>query len=164
VATHGQPAHPDELIAPDRDWRALTIAGQGGEPLPWQLERPLEGAGTETPAQRWRGLPAARMLANSPAVLLQMARAGVGLALVGDFFAAPYVHAGELVRVLPDWRSTPAPAWAVFPERRLMPAKTRAFIEAMAAALAPCREPGADVVGTSCPGPGGQPFLPRPGG
>jgi DNA-binding transcriptional LysR family regulator len=164
VAAHGQPAHPDELIAPARDWRALTIAGQGGEPLPWQLERPVEGAGTEAPVQRWRGLPAARMLANSPAVLLQMARAGVGLALVGDFFAAPYVHSGELVRVLPQWRSTPAPAWAVFPERRLMPAKTRAFIEALATALAPCREPGADVLAASCPGPGGQPFLPRPDG
>ncbi|WP_374563378.1 LysR family transcriptional regulator [Ideonella sp.] len=164
VAAHGLPAHPDELIAPARDWRALAVAGQSGEPLPWRLERPVEGAGTEAPVQRWQGLPAARMLANSPAVLLQMARAGVGLALVGDFFAAPYVHAGELVRVLPDWRSPPAPAWAVFPERRLMPAKTRAFIDALAAVLAPCREPGADVCGGSCPGPGGQPFLPRPGG
>jgi hypothetical protein len=31
----------------------------------------------------------------------------------------------------------------VFPERRLMPAKTRAFIDALAKALEPCREPGA---------------------
>ncbi|HEX5686946.1 MAG TPA: LysR family transcriptional regulator [Ideonella sp.] len=162
AAAHGRPAHPDELIAPGHDWRALALVGQGGEPLPWRLERLVEGAGTEAPVQRWQGLPAIRMLANSPAVQLQMARAGLGIALVGDFFAAPYVHAGELVRVLPDWRSTPAPAWAVFPERRLMPAKTRAFIDALAAALAPCRELGADVCTGSCPGPGGELMLPRP--
>jgi hypothetical protein len=59
------------------------------------------------------------------------------------------VHAGELVRVLPAWRSPPTAAWAVFPERRLMPAKTRAFIDALAKALEPCREPGAQLF-TDC--------------
>ena len=58
-------------------------------------------------------------------------------------------HAGELVRVLPAWRSAPVAAWAIFPERRLMPAKTRAFIDALAKALEPCREPGANVF-TGC--------------
>lgn len=166
VAANGQPAHPDDLLAPGHAWRALAVAGQSGEALPWRLERPVEGGGaTEAPLERWQGLPATRMLANSPAVQLQMARAGLGIALAGDFFAAPYVHAGELVRVLPGWRSTPAAAWAVFPERRLMPAKTRAFIDALAEALAPCREPGADVCATQhCPGPGGAAMLPSPGG
>lgn len=165
IATHGQPAHPDELLALGGASRALAVAGQGGDPQPWRLERPVEGAGTEAPVERWQGLPSTRMLANSPAVLLQMARAGLGVALLGDFFAAPYVHAGELARVLPDWRSTPAAAWAVFPERRLMPAKTRAFIEALALALAPCKEPGADVCASRhCPGPGGEPMLPPPEG
>lgn len=32
----------------------------------------------------------------------------------------------------------PAPCWAMFPERRLMPLRTRVFIDALAAALAPC--------------------------
>jgi DNA-binding transcriptional LysR family regulator len=148
VADHGQPAEPEALMAPDVRWRALLTGGQGGEPSPWRLERQQEGA---SEPQRWQGLPPRRMLANSPALLLQLARAGVGVALAGDFFAAPCVHAGELVRVLPEWRSSPVAAWAVFPERRLMPAKTRAFIEALALALAPCREPGADVCAGQAP-------------
>lgn len=160
AAEHGLPTEPEELMAPARPWRALLIAGQGGEPIAWRLERQVEGA---SEPQRWQGLPPHRMLANSPAVLLQMARAGLGVALAGDFFAAPYVHAGELVRVLPEWRSTPAPAWAVFPERRLMPAKTRAFIDALAEALSPCREPGADVCAGQTPNRSAQAIgLKRP--
>lgn len=150
LRANGRPSHPDELTAPGRAWRALIVAGQVGQPVPWQLERPLEGAGTEAPVERWQGLPANRVLANAPMVLMQMAVAGLGVTWSADFFAAPLVHAGKLVRVLPEWRSTPAPAWAVFPERRLMPAKTRAFIEALAAKLAPCAEKGADVCG-ACP-------------
>jgi DNA-binding transcriptional LysR family regulator len=158
AAEHGQPTQPEALMAPTAQWRALLIPGQGGgEPNPWRLERRQDGA---SEPQRWQGLPTRRMLANSPALLLQMARAGLGVALAGDLFAAPYVHAGELVRVLPDWRSSPVAAWAVFPERRLMPAKTRAFIEALAEALSPCREPGADVCAGQSPA---RPALRLPG-
>jgi DNA-binding transcriptional LysR family regulator len=160
IRTHGTPAHPDELLDPGRDWRALVIAGQGGEPLPWRLERLASGEGPQAVLERWSGLPPQRTLANSPPLLLQLARAGVGLALAEDFFAATHVRAGSLVRVLPDWRSTPIPLWAVFPERRLMPAKTRAFIDALAAALAPCREPGAD----PCAGASAEPGVAGEGG
>jgi hypothetical protein len=43
------------------------------------------------------------------------------------------VQRGELEPVLADWRLPPVPAWAVFPGRRLMPARTRAFLDALAA-------------------------------
>lgn len=154
VAAHGaRLAEPEDLLAPGLAGdgaAALLVPGQGGEPLPWRLERQPPGAAEP---QRWQGLPARRLLANSPALLLQMARAGLGVALASDLFAAPHVQAGALVRVLPGWRSAPAPAWAVFPGRRVMPAKTRAFIEALAEALAPCREPGADVCAQAARGP-----------
>jgi len=55
---------------------------------------------------------------------------------VPDYFAAPSVRRGELRRVLPDWCMPAHTAWAVFPGRRLMPAKTRAFIDMLEAALA----------------------------
>jgi DNA-binding transcriptional LysR family regulator len=149
LAANAALAEPEGLMTPADGAQALLIAGQGGEPGPWRLERQQPGAAQP---QRWQGTPPRRMLANSPAMLLQMACAGLGVALAGDLLAAPHVHAGDLVRVLPEWRSSPVPAWAVFPERRLMPAKTRAFIEALAVALSPCREPGADV----CAGDGAQ--------
>jgi hypothetical protein len=44
----------------------------------------------------------------------------------------PYVASGELTPVLPDWNPPVASAWAVFPGRRLMPARARLFIDALA--------------------------------
>jgi len=45
----------------------------------------------------------------------------------------PYLQRGELVQVLPDWHLPSVSAWAVFPGRRLMPARTRVFLDALAA-------------------------------
>jgi hypothetical protein len=42
------------------------------------------------------------------------------------------VTSGELVRVLAEWRLPAVDAWAVFPGRRLMPAKTRVFLDMLA--------------------------------
>ena len=50
--------------------------------------------------------------------------------------ALPMLQRGLLRRVLPDWCLPPHPAWAVFPGRKLMPAKTRVFIDMLQAALA----------------------------
>ena len=51
---------------------------------------------------------------------------------MNDHFALPYLESGELVQVLPDWRVPPVGRWAVFPGRRLMPARTRVFLDALA--------------------------------
>ena len=50
-----------------------------------------------------------------------------------DYFVLPYLQRGELVHVLADWQLPPVSAWAVFPGRRLMPARTRVFLDALAA-------------------------------
>jgi DNA-binding transcriptional LysR family regulator len=62
-----------------------------------------------------------------------MAIAGAGITIVNDHFVLPYLSRGELVNVLPEWRLPPVSAWAVFPGRRLMPARTRVFLDALAA-------------------------------
>jgi DNA-binding transcriptional LysR family regulator len=54
---------------------------------------------------------------------------------VANYFAEPYVRSGELQRLLPAWCHMPSVAWAVFPGRRLMPAKTRVFLDALSAEL-----------------------------
>ena len=64
---------------------------------------------------------------------MRMALAGAGITIVNDHFVLPYLQRGELVHVLPDWRLPPVSAWAVFPGRRLMPARTRVFLDALAA-------------------------------
>jgi len=79
-----------------------------------------------------------RTLINAPDMLLKLACAGVGIAAVNDHFALEHLERGELVRVLPDWQLAPVACWAVFPERRLMPLRTRLFVEGLATALAQC--------------------------
>jgi len=121
----GEPQLPSALA----DMHGLLILNRSGDPIPWELTR-----GEET----WRGAPANRTLVNAPDMLLRMARAGVGIAAAGEHFADEAVKRGELVRVLPEWTQEPASCWAVFPERRLMPARSRVFIEAMAKVLSQC--------------------------
>ena len=123
LAERGDPASPDDLLRHD----ALRLLGRSGAPVGWTL---LCGD------QRWDGDPPGRTAANSPELLISLARGGAGIAAVPDHFAAPSVRCGELRRVLPDWRLPSFAAWAVFPGRRLMPAKTRAFIEMLEVALA----------------------------
>ncbi|HEX9608149.1 MAG TPA: LysR substrate-binding domain-containing protein, partial [Gemmatimonadaceae bacterium] len=80
---------------------------------------------------RWEGLPPARVMGNSPDLVLRMAANGAGIVLAEHGSAAYYVKAGQLVRVLPKWEIQPVPLSAVFPGRRLMPSRTRAFIDAL---------------------------------
>jgi len=67
---------------------------------------------------------------------MRMALEGVGIAVINDHFALPYLKRGELVQVLSDWQMPAVSAWAVFPGRRLMPARTRVFLDALAAKFA----------------------------
>jgi DNA-binding transcriptional LysR family regulator len=123
IARRGMPDHPDKLMVHD----TLNILSQGGGGPVWTL------LGNN---QRWEGRPPALIAANSPALLVQLARSGSGIAAVSDRYVEPYLASGELVRVLPEWCLPAITAWAVFPERRLMPAKTRVFLELLDAALA----------------------------
>ena len=44
-------------------------------------------------------------------------------------------------RLLPDWRLPSSTAWAVYPGRKLMPAKTRALVDMLQVALGGDRQP-----------------------
>ena len=120
LARRGGPSEPEALM----EYDALHVLARTGNAMPWILTRGDE---------RWEGVPPGRMTANSPELLMRMALEGAGIAVIIDHFALPYLHRGELVQVLPDWRLPPVSAWAVFPGRRLMPARTRVFLDALAA-------------------------------
>jgi DNA-binding transcriptional LysR family regulator len=122
LAERGEPATPEELLQHD----ALHLARRDGEAAPWTLGRG---------ELQWQGTPPGRFAANSPELLIGIAGAGGGIAAVPDVFAAPSVRRGALRRILPEWCLPQSVAWAVFPGRRLMPAKTRAFIDMLEAAL-----------------------------
>jgi DNA-binding transcriptional LysR family regulator len=116
----GVPPEPEALMEHD----TLRLLMRNGDPERWVLSRD---------EARWEGIPPGRATANSPELLLGLARADSGIAAMADHVADPYVRGGELVAVLPDWSLPSATAWSVFPGRRLMPARTRVFLDAMQA-------------------------------
>ncbi|WP_085577621.1 MULTISPECIES: LysR family transcriptional regulator [unclassified Pseudomonas] len=54
---------------------------------------------------------------------------GLGIALVSMPFAVPYLEAGTLRRVLPDWYVDDGNISIYYAEHRLLPGKTRAFVD-----------------------------------
>ncbi len=143
---HGEPLEPEAL----RTMPALMLLSRAGEATPWSLSRrePPAVAGAAS-GKGWRPaanaaaqtiVPAQHVRANSPDVLIRLARRGAGVVAVADFFAEPYLARGELQRILPDWCLPDADCWAVFPGRRLMPAKTRAFIDMLSRTMSACAE------------------------
>ncbi len=123
LAEHGDPRTPADL----NGHRALRLLGRHGEALGWTLRR-----GEET----WEGQPPGQVTANSPELLIRLAIAGAGVASAPACFAQPSVRSGHLRRILPEWQPPSHTAWAVFPGRRLMPAKTRAFIDMLLTSIA----------------------------
>ena len=80
LARRGTPSEPEALMEHD----ALRILGRTGDPMPWILTRG---------EQRWEGIPPGRATANSPELLMRMALDGVGIAVINDHFALPYLQA-----------------------------------------------------------------------
>jgi DNA-binding transcriptional LysR family regulator len=122
TSVRGLPEHPDDLFRHD----LLSLPPRVNGLIRWSL--------TRAKVQWERELPV-RVLANSPELLVRMAGTGIGIGASTEAIARPYVEKGELVRVLPEWSFPQVTAWAVFPGRRLMPAKTRVFIDALEQAL-----------------------------
>jgi DNA-binding transcriptional LysR family regulator len=130
LAGREEPTEPADLAAHE----AVRNLGSNGEPAAWTLMRDT---------QRWQGVPPGRVGANSPELLIRLAQAGAGIAAVPDYFAEPHVRQGRLRRVLPAWCLPSPTAWVVFPGRRLMPTKTRVFIDMLLAALGSADQPPA---------------------
>lgn len=122
LAEAGQPESPEDLARHN----AVGLLGVNGEPVRWRLDNG---------ELRWEGPAPARMTANSPELLIHMARAGAGIAAVPDAFALSDVRKGLLQRLLSDWCLPSETVSAVFPGRKLMPVKTRAFIDMLQAVL-----------------------------
>lgn len=74
---------------------------------------------------------------NSPELLVRLAIAGQGIVAAGNLFTTLAMDRGELVRVLPDWHLEPVSIWAVYPGRKLLPSRTRVFLDMLEAWMRP---------------------------
>ncbi|MFN3860785.1 MAG: LysR family transcriptional regulator [Roseateles sp.] len=129
LARAGEPLLPQALA----QMHGLMLLSRTGEAVPWRLQRDGGEAVVVEPAQR--------TLANAPSLLVTLAEQGVGIAGVDRLNVREALQQGRLQRVLPDWNLPGSTCWAVFPERRLMPLRTRVFLEAISARLAACPLP-----------------------
>lgn len=111
----GQPRSPDELVKHD----CLALGPQRG----WTFRAAVGSAKTRN--IRVKG----SMECNDGVVLAEWARAGAGLAWRSMWEVGEDLQAGRLVSVLDDWAAPPVGIYAVFPERRHLPLKVRAFID-----------------------------------
>lgn len=118
IAARGLPGCPAALSA--HDIVALT-----GPEVSWPFR---DGHGrTEEVALR------PRAVMPDVALIHAALAAGAGVGQLPDYMAAAAIDAGELVRLLPDAGPASSDAFALYPSHRGLPAKARAFLDALVA-------------------------------
>ena len=115
---YGEPTHPEQLAA----HRCLGFTHHPDWPY-WILENGREHI---------QVTPSGPLTTNISEALLTAVIRATGIALLPGWMVNQAVQCGELVRVLPDWRSAArVSVYALMPPGTLVPAKTRVFIDAV---------------------------------
>ncbi|WP_445179121.1 LysR family transcriptional regulator [Pseudomonas sp. McL0111] len=110
---------PDDLKHHDG---ILIRSPQTGRVRSWQL------TGRDPQICRPLTLKARMTMSDSEAACATAAQ-GLGIALVSMPFAAGYLETGKLQRVLPDWYIDDGYTSIYYAEHKLLPGKTRAFVD-----------------------------------
>lgn len=71
----------------------------------------------------------ARIEVNSPLASMRAALAGLGAVTLPDFIAEPKLRSGELVALFEDHLADDRGIYAIYPHRRYLPSKVRAFVD-----------------------------------
>ena len=129
LAARGAPQKPADLSG--HDLIELRTRGPGG----WTLTHETgEVAAVDAAPQ---------LETPEPAVALDLALRGHGIAVAPLLYAAPGLEAGTLTRVLPQWRRGERAISAVYPSRAHLAPKLRVFIDFAAEAMRPLSTPSA---------------------
>ena len=112
------PHGPEDLASFDGIMRRSSPTGRV---RPWTL-RAKRGTEQTVPCRP-------RLIFSDPEAIAQAACMGLGVALLPMPFAFAPIARGELVRLLPGWYSDAGPLSLYYPSRRMVPAKTRAFVD-----------------------------------
>ena len=121
LASRPLPREPADFAALDGIMRRSSPSGRV---RPWTL-RPRRGAEQPVPCRP-------RLILSDPEAIALAARQALGVALLPMPFAFAHIASGELVRLLPGWYSDAGPLSIYYPTRKLLPAKTRAFVDFVA--------------------------------
>ena len=115
---HAPISHPDDLKQHEG---ILIRSPQTGRVRSWQL--------THRDQQHSPLTLRARMTMSDSEAACATAMQGLGIALVSMPFAVAYLQAGTLQRVLPDWFVDDGNISIYYAEHKLLPGKTRAFVD-----------------------------------
>jgi DNA-binding transcriptional LysR family regulator len=118
----GTPRHPSELEA-----HSCLNFLPGSYRSEWKFQHPEAGESLR---------PAARLAANNGDMLCTLAVAGLGLARLADYHIADELKTGRLVTLLQEFEGEPEPIYAVYPSRRHLSVRVRAFLEHVEAGFA----------------------------
>lgn len=72
-----------------------------------------------------------RVSVNEALTIHRLVEQGAGLGLLTGYLCAPLIAAGRLVRLLPDWSTSPVEVSLVFPSRHELSPIVRAFVDYM---------------------------------
>jgi DNA-binding transcriptional LysR family regulator len=125
LETFGAPGHPSELEAAHHC--VNYFLAQTNRVIPFEFER----AG-ETVEVNGRYI----VSVNDARSYLAAALAGLGVAPMPCFMAQEALARGQLVPVLPDWRTVPVPLYVVYPPNRHLSNKVRVFVDWLVPLLA----------------------------
>ncbi|WP_232493136.1 LysR family transcriptional regulator [Novosphingobium kaempferiae] len=112
----GMPAHPAELAR-----YPAIIPTNVPWGVDWEFDHPDHGPATVRMAGRFH--------INHAGAVVPAAVAGIGVALLPDFFIARELEDGSLVRILPEWSAATKSAYMVTPPGVARPARVRVLIE-----------------------------------
>jgi len=117
------PRQPSDLAALDA---LLRRSSPTGRVRGWTLRRVRANA---REAEITVELPRPRAVFNDPEALAQAALMGLGVAMLPMPFVERSLRGGELVRLLPEWYQDTGAVWLYYPSKKLLPPKTRVFVD-----------------------------------
>jgi DNA-binding transcriptional LysR family regulator len=116
---HGRPQHPRELV----DHEAMIYTGVPNPEI-WRLHHAHEGE-YAVPLH-------GRIRSNNGDVFVASVCAGLGIAMLPDFFVWRELAEGRLERILPEWSINPIALNVLTPPNALRPARVRVLIDYLA--------------------------------
>jgi len=116
---YGTPQHPRELV----DHLAMIYTGVPNPEI-WRLHHPQEGE-YAVPLH-------GRIRSNNGDVFVASVCAGLGIAMLPDFFVWRDLAEGRLVQILPEWSINPIALNLLTPPNALRPARVRVLIDYLA--------------------------------
>jgi len=116
---HGRPATPQEL-GEDRHACIDFRDPVSGQPYAWEFHRGRKRLSVPT---------GGRLVVNDVGTMLHACLAGYGVAQMMSLGIGEFLAKGKLVELFPDWPDERFPLYVLYPSRRQLPAKTRAFVD-----------------------------------